>query len=212
MGGRCRIMRTAIDSFVALLALILLSPLLVIVCVAVVVDSPGNPLYLGWRVGRGGKPFRMFKFRTMVARPAEAGSPITGRNDPRITRVGQFLRATKLDELPQFINVLWGDMSLVGPRPEAPEMVALYTAEQRRILAVKPGITGKVQLESGNEADSIPENVNADEYYVRHLLDRKLRSDMEYLSNRSALTDAAIVLSTTVYILRVFARRLATIF
>jgi lipopolysaccharide/colanic/teichoic acid biosynthesis glycosyltransferase len=126
--------------------------------------------------------------------------------------VGQFLRATKFDELPQFANVLLGDMSLVGPRPEAPEIVSLYTAEQRAILAVKPGMTGKVQLESGEESDSIPESARAEEFYVRHMLERKFRSDMEYLNNRTAIKDIQIILSTTMYVLRVCARRVVTIF
>ena len=140
------------------------------------------------------------------------GSSITGNRDPRITRVGQFLRTTKLDELPQFINVVLGDMSLVGPRPEAPEIVEKYTPDQRAILAVRPGITGKVQLESKEESDSIPVTANADEYYVQHMLDKKFQSDMEYLSNRTALRDASILFATGAYVLRVFVRRVITIF
>jgi lipopolysaccharide/colanic/teichoic acid biosynthesis glycosyltransferase len=200
------------DFLLALLALIALSPILIVIALAVALDSTGSPLYLAWRVGQGGKLFRMWKFRTMVVGADRMGSAITVRKDPRITRVGQFLRATKFDELPQFVNVLIGDMSLVGPRPEAPEIVSLYTAEQRTILAVKPGITGRVQLESGEESDSIPEHARADEYYVQHMLDRKLRSDMEYLNNRTAIKDIQIIFSTTMYVLRVCARHLVTIF
>jgi len=102
-----------------------------------------------------------------------------------------------------------GDMSLVGPRPEAPEIVAMYTPEQRAVLSVKPGVTGKVQLESREESDSIPEDAKADEYYVRHMLDRKFRTDMEYLKNRSVRGDVSILLSTALYVLRVFAKRVA---
>jgi lipopolysaccharide/colanic/teichoic acid biosynthesis glycosyltransferase len=192
-----------IDFSLALLALVVLSPLLLIIGLAVMLDSPGSPFHRARRVGQGGRIFRMWKFRSMVMNAANLGPTITGANDPRITRVGRFLRVTKLDELPQFLNVVLGDMSLVGPRPEAPEIVAMYTPEQRAVLSVKPGVTGKVQLESREESDSIPEDAKADEYYVRHMLDRKFRTDMEYLKNRSVRGDVSILLSTALYVLRV---------
>jgi lipopolysaccharide/colanic/teichoic acid biosynthesis glycosyltransferase len=198
-----------IDFSLALLALVVLSPLLLIIGLAVVLDSPGSPFHRARRVGQQGKIFRMWKFRSMVMNAANLGPTITGANDPRITRVGRFLRVTKLDELPQFLNVVLGDMSLVGPRPEAPEIVAMYTAEQRAVLAVKPGVTGRVQLESREESDSIPEDAKADEYYVRHMLDRKFRTDMEYLKNRTVRGDVSILLATALYVLRVFAKRIA---
>ena len=148
----------------------------------------------------------MWKFRSM-ANAVGKGAPITGRNDPRITRVGRLLRKTKLDELPQFINVLTGDMTLVGPRPEAPEIVARYTPEQRAVLAVKPGVTGRVQLEVGEESESIPPEVDAHEYYVEHLMERKLRRDLDYLSVRTPLSDARIVFETAALVFRAFAGR-----
>jgi lipopolysaccharide/colanic/teichoic acid biosynthesis glycosyltransferase len=202
-------MSRVIDFSLALLALVVLSPLLLIIGLAVILDSPGSPFHRGRRVGQGGRIFRMWKFRSMVMNAASLGPTITGANDPRITRVGRFLRVTKFDELPQFLNVVLGDMSLVGPRPEAPEIVAMYTPEQRAVLSVKPGVTGKVQLESREESDSIPEDAKADEYYVRHMLDRKFQTDMEYLKNRTVRGDVAILLSTALYVLRVFAKRVA---
>jgi lipopolysaccharide/colanic/teichoic acid biosynthesis glycosyltransferase len=199
-------MRRAVDIVVAAVALAVLSPLLLIAALAVIIDSPGSPFYRGWRVGKGGRNFRMWKFRSM-ANAVGKGAPITGRNDPRITRVGRLLRKTKLDELPQFINVLTGDMTLVGPRPEAPEIVARYTPEQRAVLAVKPGVTGRVQLEVGEESESIPPEVDAHEYYVEHLMERKLRRDLDYLSVRTPLSDARIVFETAALVFRAFAGR-----
>ena len=143
----------------------------------------------------------------MVAGAEKLGPPITGRNDPRITTIGRFLRKTKLDELPQFINVLLGDMTLVGPRPEAPDMVALYTPTQRAVLAVKPGVTGRVQLDSGEESEAIPEDARADEYYVQHLMDRKLHSDLEYLRVRTPLSDLRILLETAGSVFRALVER-----
>lgn len=194
-------MRRSIDLTVAVIALAVLSPLFVIVAIAIMLDSPGNPFYLARRAGRYGRPFRMWKFRTMVLNAAAIGPAITGGRDPRITRLGSLLRKTKIDELPQFVNLLTGDMTLVGPRPEAPSMVALYSEEQRRVLDAKPGITGPQQLE-GEESESIPAGIDPETYYVTHLLDRKVRADIEYMKTRTARTDAAIALSTVAYVVR----------
>ena len=199
-------MRRIIDIIGSTLALLITSPLLALVALAIVIDSPGNPFYLARRVGRDGLIFRMWKFRTMVPNAAKLGPAITGGSDPRITRIGKFLRRTKLDELPQFINVLTGEMSLVGPRPESPDIVARYTPEQKVVLAAKPGVTGKVQLESGEESDAIPSAENAEEYYVNFLMERKLRADIAYLEQRTLATDARILMNTAVYVLRAFAR------
>ena len=193
-------MRRIVDIAAALAALALLFPLLAAIALAVAIDSPGNPFYRSGRAGRHGRPFRMWKFRTMI-KGAAAGGSVTGRNDPRVTRLGRLLRKSKLDELPQFINVLLGDMTLVGPRPESPDIVELYTEEQRAVLAVKPGVTGKVQLASGDEAESIPEGVRADEYYVKHLMSPKLELDLEYARNRTPWSDARILFDTAVFVL-----------
>jgi lipopolysaccharide/colanic/teichoic acid biosynthesis glycosyltransferase len=197
--------RRLLDVTVALPALIVLSPVLLVIALAVVFDSPGNPFYLARRIGRLGRPFIMVKFRTMVRDASAAGPAITGNRDPRITRVGAFLRRTKLDELPQFINVLIGHMSLVGPRPEAPALVALYTPDERRVLHVRPGLTGAVQL-LGDESELIPPGVDVDKYYAEYLMHAKLRLDLRYLETRTLLSDLTILLSTAVFVIRSFTR------
>jgi lipopolysaccharide/colanic/teichoic acid biosynthesis glycosyltransferase len=199
-------MRRFVDIIVAAMALALLSPLLAALMLAVFISSPGNPFYGGWRAGQNGRNFRMWKFRTMIANAAKMG-PITVKNDPRVTPLGRILRKTKLDELPQFFNLLSGDMTLVGPRPESPEIVALYTPSQRVVLAVKPGLTGKVQLESGDESETIPEGVRALDYYLTHLMDRKLQMDLDYLRGRTVFTDIKVVLATAGLVFRAFAGR-----
>ena len=132
--------RRLVDVVVAILGLALLSPVLLLIAIIVRVDSPGSPLYGGWRVGKEGRRFRMWKFRTMVRDADRLGPGITAKGDARVTRIGAYLRRTKLDELPQLFNLLTGDLTLVGPRAEVPEFVARYTSEQRQIRAVKPGI------------------------------------------------------------------------
>ncbi|MGA2135605.1 MAG: sugar transferase [Bryobacteraceae bacterium] len=199
-------MRRSVDFLVALTALILLSPLLAVLMLAVLVSSPGNPFYGGRRVGKDGRMFRMWKFRTMINGASKMG-PITGKNDSRVTPVGRILRKTKFDELPQFFNLLWGHMTLVGPRPESPDIVALYTPRQRAVLSVKPGVTGKVQLNHDDESEIIPEGVHPVAYYVEHLMEPKLRMDLDYLRGRTFLTDARIVFATAGLVLRAFARR-----
>jgi lipopolysaccharide/colanic/teichoic acid biosynthesis glycosyltransferase len=198
--------RRLVDIFASLAALLVAAPVLVVIGLAVVIDSPGNPFYLAWRCGMDGRPFRMWKFRTMVSNASSVGPAITGNRDGRITRLGRMLRVYKIDELPQFVNVLLGDMTLVGPRPETPSIVALYTAEQRRVLEVKPGVTGRVQL-GGEESEAIPAGAEPEQYYVTHLMPNKLRSDLEYLATRSPWSDARIVLDTVGFVFRALVHR-----
>jgi lipopolysaccharide/colanic/teichoic acid biosynthesis glycosyltransferase len=193
-----------LDIVVCAVVLTVLVPVLLIVAAAVAIESHGNPFYRGRRVGLAGQTFRMWKFRTMVANAASIGPPITGRDDPRVTRLGRLLRRTKLDELPQLFNVLAGDMTLVGPRPEAPEIVAVYGAEHRRVLSVKPGITGPVQLRSMDEADLLPAGDAATASYVDLLMDKKVRQDLNYLDERTMFSDARIIGETAVRIVQRF--------
>lgn len=188
-------MRRVIDVLVAGFSLLLLSPLLLLVALLIKLDSRGPVLFKGPRIGLDGRPFRMWKFRTMVP-GAAAGGCITGNGDPRITRLGRLLRRTKLDELPQFLNVITGDMTLVGPRPESPDIVAVYDDRQKQVLRVKPGVTGIVQLNVNEESDSIPPGVDPRAHYIEHMMDFKIRLDLEYLSKRSPLSDAWIVIRT----------------
>lgn len=198
-------MRRLIDVLFSAFVLTTLSPILSLIALMIVFDSRGGPFYGGLRAGKGGRVFRMWKFRTMVVGGDQKGC-ITGQNDQRITRLGRFLRKSKLDELPQFINVLTGDMTLVGPRPEAPDIVSLYTPAQRDVLTVKPGVTGRVQLEAGDEAESIPGSVSPREYYIQNLMGPKLRRDLAYLRSRSPLSDVQIVLQTATTVFRHFVR------
>ena len=200
-------MRTLFDSSLALIALVVLSPFFLLIAVAIFIDSPGNPFYRASRAGLEGRLFGMWKFRTMIKNAASLGPPITGNRDPRVLRIGHLLRRTKLDELPQFLNVVLGQMSLVGPRPEAPEIVAHYTQEQRRILSVKPGMTGKVQLDTGDESLKFPVGAQAGDYYIQHMMEGKLLSDLNYLSARNFTSDMRILFATATFVLRSFVRK-----
>jgi lipopolysaccharide/colanic/teichoic acid biosynthesis glycosyltransferase len=177
-------------------ALALLAPLLavpmLIVTLAVFLDSPGSVFFRARRVGYRGRPFEMVKFRTM--RVDNAGHAVAGVNDSRITPVGGFLRATRLDELPQLWNVLRGEMSLVGPRPELEEFVTLHAEEYREILSVPPGITGPTQLRyAGLEPHLLSLHADPERFYRDQLLPDKVKLDLEYARTRSLATDLATI-------------------
>src|SRR5258708_29777053 len=163
-------MERAFDVIVSLAALVFLSPLFAVIAVAVKLTSPGPVFYRGPRIGRLGAEFSILKFRTM--RSGAAGPSITRASDPRVTPVGRFLRRWKLDELPQFVNVLRGEMSLVGPRPEAPEYVLLYSAEERSVLRVRPGITSPASLRYRDEESLLAGQEWRDEYVNRIMRDK----------------------------------------
>jgi lipopolysaccharide/colanic/teichoic acid biosynthesis glycosyltransferase len=188
-------LKRAFDFVVALGGLVLLAPIFIGVAVLVKCGSRGPVFYLGDRIGRHGRTFRIFKFRSMVVNADRQGPDITHGGDPRITRVGALLRRTKLDELPQLWNVLRGEMSLVGPRPEAPRYVASYTPGQRQVLAVRPGITGLTQLAYRNEEEYLsPDTWEQD--YVGILMPQKLAMDLEYVQHRSFALDMQIMART----------------
>lgn len=175
--------------------LILLSPLLLALALAVKLGSPGPIFYRANRVGRYGAPFKLLKFRSMVINADQIGPAVTGAADPRITRVGRFLRRTKLDELPQLINVLRGEMSVVGPRPEDPRYVALYTEEQRQVLNVRPGITSPASVAYRNEEAMLVDD-DWEKYYVEQIMPAKLAVDLEYARNASLWRDVRVILGT----------------
>ncbi len=189
--------RRAIDIIVALIALLLASPVLLAAGLAVVVGSRGRPFYRSPRVGRDGRPFLLWKLRTMRPAAASYAPQVTAAADPRITRIGRVLRRTKVDELPGFLNLLAGDITLVGPRPESPVFVARYSPAQREVLRVRPGLTGPNQLHLADEEALIPAGVDASEFYVEHILPAKVEADLAYLRTRTPVTDAYIVLRTT---------------
>ena len=180
-----------VDGLCAAAGLILLSPVLAGAALAVKLSSPGPVLHRAVRVGRAGNPFAMLKFRTMVL-GAVAGPGITSAEDPRVTPVGHVLRRWKLDELPQLVNVLRGEMSLVGPRPEDPRYVARYTPEQRRVLRVRPGLTSPASLRFSRE-ESMLTGEDWETAYLQRILPAKLSEDLEYLEHRSARSDLTIL-------------------
>lgn len=181
------------DLCFSIILLILLSPLFLIVAVAIELDSKGPVFFRQERVGLNGRPFNIYKFRTMVENAPEISPNITPSNDPRITRVGAFLRKWYLDELPQLINVLKGEMSVVGPRPETPEYVALYTPEQRRVLAAKPGMAGPATIVYRNEADLLADCQNPEQFYINYMMHERLNLDLEYVENQSLLCDLRLL-------------------
>ncbi len=187
--------KRAFDLAVALALLAVTSPVFAVVAWLIKREDGGPVFYGGSRVGRGNKPFKILKFRTMVLNADKLGPAITTGDDCRITRIGRVLRATKLDELPQLLNVLKGEMSLVGPRPEAPVYVALYTPEQRQVLSVPPGITGLAAIEYRHEARLLQEATLAD-VYEREIMPAKLKLDLEYLRRRSFLYDLELLART----------------
>jgi lipopolysaccharide/colanic/teichoic acid biosynthesis glycosyltransferase len=185
-------MKRAFDLTVALLGLVVTSPVVLAAAIAVKLDSPGPAFYSGVRAGRDGRPFRIHKLRTMRPGP---GPSVTAGDDPRITRVGRFLRRTKIDELPQLLNVVKGEMSLVGPRPEDPDYVALYTPEQRRLLSVRPGITGAAALEFAAEEEML-RGGDGERRYLEDVMPRKLALELRYLDRASFAGDLGILLRT----------------
>jgi FlaA1/EpsC-like NDP-sugar epimerase/lipopolysaccharide/colanic/teichoic acid biosynthesis glycosyltransferase len=187
--------KRVLDLCGAVFGLALSLPLLLVIAIAIKLDSSGPVLYTPIRAGLKGRPFRLYKLRSMVV-GADAGSVITGKADSRITRVGRWIRLLRLDELPQLFNVLKGDMSLVGPRPEACPIAALYTEEQRRVLDLRPGITGPTQLLWMGEADRIPPGISPEQYYVSSLLPQKLQSDLWYVETRTLASDLGYIIQT----------------
>jgi lipopolysaccharide/colanic/teichoic acid biosynthesis glycosyltransferase len=188
-------LRRLFDIMTAVVGLILLSPVLLGVALAVKLDSAGPVFYRAKRVGRDGALFELLKFRSMTADADRQGPGITAAGDRRITRVGNRLRRTKLDELPQLINVLKGEMSLVGPRPEDPRYVALYSAEQRQILDVRPGITSQASLVYRHEEALLIGN-DWEDMYRSVVMPEKLSIDLEYLATRTFWSDLLVLLKT----------------
>lgn len=185
------------DLFFVILGLIALSPILVLVALIIKFKDGGNVLFQQTRVGKGGKHFKVLKFRTMVINAEKLGDKITTGNDPRITPVGSFLRKYKLDELPQLINVLKGEMSLVGPRPEVPEYVEYYPEETRKIvLSVPPGITDKASIEFVNENDLLSDSNDPVSDYKNKVLPVKLAYNVDYVKERSLWMDFSLIFKT----------------
>ncbi len=175
------------DIFVSLIGLLFLLVMLPWVALLIKIDSRGPIFYRCSRVGRNGKIFQMYKFRTMFETPDNLGSSVSPRGDPRITAVGRVLRRLKLNEFPQFINVLKGEMTLIGPRPEAPDLAAAYPEAAKEIFSVRPGLVGPNQILGRNEEELYPPGVDPVKYYLEHILPRKVPIDLEYIRDKSIL-------------------------
>jgi lipopolysaccharide/colanic/teichoic acid biosynthesis glycosyltransferase len=189
-------MKRLFDAVISAVGLTVLAPVLVAVAVAIKVESAGPVFYRGLRAGQYGKPFRIFKFRTMVMNADKIGGPSSSANDPRITRVGGFLRRYKLDELPQLLNVLKGEMSLVGPRPEVLQYVAMFNAEEQAILSVPPGITDWASIANADEGTRLAGSPDPEKTYLEEIRPAKIRLQLEYVRGRSFGTDMRILLET----------------
>jgi lipopolysaccharide/colanic/teichoic acid biosynthesis glycosyltransferase len=193
-------LKRALDLLIALIGLVALSPLLMAIAAWVKLSSPGPVLYAGLRIGRGGVPFRMLKFRTMVVNADALGASSTSADDARLTSAGRVLRRFKLDELPQLVNVLRGDMSFVGPRPQVEWAVRLYTPEERELLSVRPGITDFASLKFRNEGEILRGSADPDRDYLEKIAPHKIRLGLYYVQHYSLLIDAQILVATVLSI------------
>ena len=190
------------DIIVSFFGLIIVSPILGVIAILIKISSPGPVFYRGTRTGRAGKSFKIFKFRTMVKNAEVLGGPSTASDDPRLTKIGKFLKKYQLDELPQLINVLKGEMSLVGPRPEVKMYVDMMTDEERKtILSIKPGMTDLASLWDFHEGEILRGSPDPEKTYQEKIRPTKIKLQLEYVKNRSFLLDLKIIVKT---ILRVF--------
>jgi len=196
------VLKRAMDVVISGCALAVLWPVLLLIALAIRIDDPGPVFYRQVRVGRGGREFRIYKFRTMVVDADKKGLQITVGRDNRITRVGAFLRKTKLDELAQLINVFTGEMSFVGPRPEVPKYVDLYTPYQRQVLLVRPGITDYASIAYRNENDLLAGAQDPERMYIDVIMPDKIELNMKYLREISPLADIRLILSTVIAVIR----------
>lgn len=185
----------------ALVGLIVVSPLFLVIPILIKLDSEGPVFFKQWRTGKDRKAFRIYKFRTMVQNPDRMGAEITAANDPRITRVGKFLRRYAIDELPTLINVLKGDMSIVGPRPEVPKYLPYYAGKYQEILSVRPGLTDLGTIAFRDESRYL-NKLNHEEIYGREILPQKLELYLTYVHERSFLFDLRIIFTTLALILK----------
>ena len=192
--------KRCIDLVVAIVLLLVLSPVLAVAAIAVKCSGSGPTFFRQIRVGRGGKPFEIVKFRTMRT-TSSPGPLITGAGDPRVTRVGRVLRRWKVDELPQLVNVLRGEMSFVGPRPEVPRYVNMFAEQYRELLAVRPGITDIASMAFRDEETLLGRSSNPEDLYVREILPRKLALSHAYVRRRSFGLDLRLIARTVAAIL-----------
>lgn len=190
------------DFILSLVGLVVLAPIFIVLAIWIKIDSKGPVFYKQVRVGQNGIDFGLFKFRSMVVDADKKGLITVGGRDPRITRSGYFIRKYKLDELPQLINVLVGDMSLVGPRPEVRKYVNLYTDEQQKVLSVKPGITDYASIEYMDENEILGKSSDPEKTYIEEIMPEKIKYNMEYILNKNVSEYFKIIFLTLLKIVR----------
>ena len=197
-----RFSKRCFDIFFSLLGILFFLLLFLFVAIAIKCSSKGPVLFKQERVGKNGKTFKIWKFRSMVVDAEAKGRQITTDGDNRITKVGKFIRKTKIDELPQLFNVLSGKMSFVGPRPEVPRYVALYTEEQRKVLTVKPGITDLASIEYRNENDLLKEAEDPDKKYIEEIMPAKLELNLKYIEKAGFFYDIGLIFKTVFKVIK----------
>ena len=195
-------MKLLFDLTFSLIGLIVCLPLLIFITILIKLDSKGSVFFIQKRVGKNFKLFNLYKFRTMVADASQRGLQITAGGDPRITRVGRFLRKTKIDELPQLINVFKGDMSFVGPRPEVLKYVEMFRNEYKDILKVKPGITDYAAIEFRNEENVLKKFENPEEGYIKEVLPLKIKLYKKYIEDKNIFSDMKLIVLTLMKIVK----------
>ncbi len=189
-------MKRIFDLFFSTIGLICLSPLLLLIGIGIVLESKGGVFYRQERIGKDEVPFRLFKFRSMRPDSDKKGLLTVGSRDNRITKMGYYIRKFKLDELPQLLNVIIGDMSLVGPRPEVKKYTDLYTITQKKVLSVKPGITDWASLEYFEESDLLSKSADPEKTYIEEVMPAKLKINEKYILNHNLVEDIKIILLT----------------
>jgi len=190
------------DIIFSFFGLIILLPFLLILALAIIIESKGGVFYLQNRVGKKNKDFKLYKFRSMRVGSDKKGLLTVGENDNRITKVGHFIRKYKLDEFAQLLNVLKGDMSLVGPRPEVRKYVDLYNSEQKKVLTIKPGITDYASIEFSNENELLKNAINPEEFYIKEIMPKKIKLNYKYINNQSIGQYFNIIFKTFTKILK----------
>lgn len=189
-------MKRLFDITASFFGILILSPLFIFISLWVGLSSKGGVFYKQIRVGRNNKDFKLYKFRSMRVNSDKQGLLTVGSKDSRITKAGYFIRKYKIDELPQLFNVLKGDMSFVGPRPEVRRYVDLYSEEQMKVLSVRPGITDPASIKYRNENDILSSASNPEEYYIQHIMPDKLKINIDYINTRTFVKDIKIIFQT----------------
>ncbi|WP_447952009.1 sugar transferase [Chryseobacterium koreense] len=189
-------MKRLFDIVFSCFGILILSPFFIIISIMILLDSKGGILYKQERTGKGGHIFRVLKFRTMRPDSFAKGALTVGSRDPRITNVGYYLRKYKLDELPQLFNVLFGEMSFVGPRPEVKKYTDLYNEEQKKVLSVVPGITDYASIKFRNENDLLSASENPEKLYIEEIMPEKLELNLKYIADHNVFKDIKIIFDT----------------